>query len=406
MTEVSLLIYPWDVLADGPERVIDTVANLGVDRLAIATAYHSAEVISPRRRDRVSTVAEANTSHLPLNAGAFSGLAVPPSRIASEHPELYPSLKQAADNAGIALTGWGIAFHNTDMATANPAAAIKNCFGDAFTHGLCPANPAAQSYAVELFGEIAGSGIFDRVLVESLSYLLYSHGHPHELWGARLDPTTRYLLSLCFCSHCFEAGIERGIDVGQLRTRVSAELNRTWNAQAPAGRDSDDGAEIASLHMMWPELAAYTRMRNEIVTALAGQVARSIRANGAALDLSAAVWGRPAFSNWMEGVDVAASVAVADSFVLESYYPTAGEVSRELDHTLAAAALVDRGPESLASAITLWPSFHPTKDSFLSKVEAIRGSGVGKLALYNYGTATTPTLSWIKDAAELMRDGS
>ena len=406
MSEVSLMIYPWDVIADGPERVVETVAELGVDRLVIATAYHSAEVISPRRMDRVSTVAEANTSHLPLDLDNFSDLSIPPSRIALEHPELYPSLKRAADEAGVALSGWGIAFHNSTMATARPDAAITNCFGDSFTHGLCPANPDAERYAIELMGAIAGSGLFDRVLVESLSYLLYNHGHPHELWGARLDPTTRYLLSLCFCDNCHRQGTQRGIDVAALRLRVSRELYRTWNAEAPTGRDSDDGAEIASLHMMWPDLAAYTRMRNEIVTDLAGHVAEVLHSKGAMLDLSAAVWGRPAFSNWMEGVDIAASVAVADSFVLESYYPTAGEVARELDHTIAAAALSNRGAESLASAITLWPSFHPTKDSFLSKVDAIRGSGVSKLALYNYGTATVPTLSWISDAAELMRSGS
>ena len=102
------MIYPWDVIADGPERVVETVAELGVDRLVIATAYHSAEVISPRRMDRVSTVAEANTSHLPLDLDNFSDLSIPPSRIALEHPELYPSLKRAADEAGVALSGWGI----------------------------------------------------------------------------------------------------------------------------------------------------------------------------------------------------------------------------------------------------------------------------------------------------------
>jgi len=403
LSDVSLMIYPWDVVSDGPERVIEIVASLGVDRLAIATAYHSAEVISPRRSDRVSTLAEANTIHFPIRASSFTGLAVPPSRIARENPDLYFSLKRAADAAGISLTGWGIAFHNTDLATDHPEVAIENCFGDTFAHGLCPANPSAQMYAVELFGEISSSGLFDRVLVESLSYLLYGHGHPHELWGARFDPTTRYLLSLCFCTHCSAAAMKRGIDIGLLRVRVSHELHRTWNAETPVGRDPDDGTEIGSLHMVWPELAAYTRMRNEIVTELAGAVARVIRTNGAVLDLSAAVWGRPAFSNWMEGVDVAASIAIADSFVLESYYPTAGEVAREIDHTLAAAALSDRGPESIASAITLWPSFHPTKDSFLSKVDAIRGAGVSKLALYNYGTATAQTLAWVKDAVEMMR---
>src|SRR3546814_12350730 len=108
-------------------------------------------------------------------------------------------MKRAAVAAGVAVDGWVIAFHNTDLATANPEAAIENCFGDHFTHGLCPSSPAARTYAMELLAAASGTGLFERVLVESLSYLLVGHGHPPELWGARLDATTRYLLSLCFC---------------------------------------------------------------------------------------------------------------------------------------------------------------------------------------------------------------
>src|SRR5690606_2370599 len=103
-------------------------------------------------------------------------------------------------------------------------------FGDRFTHGLCPANPRSRDYARELVAGLGSTGLFDRMFVESVSYLLYGHGHPHELWGARLDPTTRYLVSLCFCEHCESAGRDRGVDVPALRARVAAELGRTWNA--------------------------------------------------------------------------------------------------------------------------------------------------------------------------------
>ena len=99
MSELSMLIYPWDLQADGVENAVETVAELGVTRLEIATAYHSAEVIAPRRTERVFVRAEANTAHLPLPDDTFSDLRIPASSIASNDPELYPRLKAAADAA-------------------------------------------------------------------------------------------------------------------------------------------------------------------------------------------------------------------------------------------------------------------------------------------------------------------
>lgn len=401
MAELSMLIYPWDLDGVEPQSVVDEVAALGVTRLQIATAYHSAEVISPRRTTEVARVAEANRIHLPVAADSFTDLAIPPSSIAERDPDLYPRLKRAADAAGIGLDGWAIAFHNTDLASHRPDAAIVNCFGDAFTHGLCPANPATRRYAIELLSAVAGTRLFERLLVESLSYLLVAHGHPHELWGARLDPTTRYLLSLCFCASCVDQGERVGVDVATLRRRVASELHRTWNADHPAGRAPDGVGELASLLLAWPDLARYTRMRMDVVSSLVVEAVSVVRDQGVLLDVSAAVWGRPAPTNWLEGVDIAQTLAVADGFVLESYFPTAGEVAAELDHTQAIAALVEN-PAPLTVALTVWPSFSPTRADFLAKVEAVLGTGVDRLALYNYGTATAASIDWVRSAAERM----
>lgn len=402
MSEVGLMLYPWDVVADGPERVVDEIASRGASRIEIATAYHSAEAIAPRRDAGVVTVAEANTLHLPVPAESFSDVRIPQSRIAEQHPDLYERLAEAAGAAGLSLGGWAIAFHNSSLASEHPEAAITSCFGDTFTHGLCPANPSARHYAVELIEAVASSGYFDRLLVESLSYLLYSHGHPHELWGARLDATTRYLLSLCFCRYCTEAGASRGIDVDALRQHVAAHLSRSWNQDFPHGRDGDDGSELASLHHVWPELHAYTQMRMERVTALATDVIAAAHKHGVLLDVSAAVWGRPAQMNWLEGVDVVETLRVADGFVLESYHPGAGEVAREIDHTLALRSLLPGNAADINVALTLWQSLSRNRGDFSAKVETVAASGVQRLSLYNYGTATRATLDWIDDAVEIM----
>ncbi|GAA4836031.1 hypothetical protein [Garicola koreensis] len=403
MPDISMLIYPWDIETDGVDEVVGTLSELGVTGLTIAAAYHSAEVLAPRRTSRVFTRAEPNSVHLPLARDAFSGLSVPPSSMATNSPDLYPELKAATDAAGIRLDGWVVALHNSRLATQHPECAILSCFNDRFTHGLCPNNPAVRRYVSELFGGIAGSGLFERVLAESISYLLYGHGHPHELWGARLDTTTRYLLSLCFCEHCAESGAERNIDVESLRSKVAAELTRTWNQSYPAGRDHDEGLELASLHVNWPDLAAYTRMRLDTVTSLAATTAHVCHNERVHFDLGAAVWGRPSPLNWLEGVDISSSFDIADKFMLQSYYPRGGEVAREIDHTFGLAAARDLPIGELAVAMTLWPDHHNTREGFLSKVNLVRDADINTLALYNYSTATRDTLSWVADAVAVMK---
>jgi hypothetical protein len=401
--ELTMLIYPWDIQADGPEKVLDELATLGVDRLQIATAYHSAEVIAPRRRAGVFTAAEANTAHLPLPGDAFTGLSVPSSSIARRDPGLYPRLATAAAERGIALDGWAIGLHNSSLAVVHPDAALLNCFGDRFTHALCPANPGVRRFAVELFTAIAATGYFRRMLAESISYLLYSHGHPHELWGARLDMTTRYLLSLCFCPSCTAAGASAGIDVDALRAKVARELERTWNAEFSAPRRPDDGLELMSLLVAWPDLAAFGAMRCAQVTSLVTGIRAGCAAAGVALDVSAAVWGRPSAANWMEGVDIAATRRVADGFVLESYYDTVDEVVRELDHVLALSEPSGPPGASLAVAFTLWEAHHGTSGMLAAKARAAREAGASTLALYNYSTATRRTLGWVTAIAAAFK---
>ena len=403
--EVAMLIYPWDIQVDGTAKVLDTVTSLGVDRLQIATVYHSAELISPRRDASVATIAEANTAHLPLADGAFSRLSIPPSSIAQRDPELYPRLSAAAAEQGIALDGWAIALHNSSLAVAHPDAALLNCFGDRFTHALCPANPGVRRYAVELFAAVARTGYFQRILAESVSYLLYSHGHPHELWGARLDVTTRYLLSLCFCPHCTAAGVAGGIDVAALRLKAGRELQRTWNAEFSALRAPDDGIELMSLVVGWPDLAAFTAMRCAQVTSLVTEIRDACSAEGALLDISAAVWARPSASNWMEGVDIGAMRRIADGFVLESYHENVDEVVRDLDHVLALSGPTDDAGASLTVALTLWEAHHRTADGLVSKARAAREAGASSLALYNYATATKRTLGWMAAAVAEFKGG-
>lgn len=395
MSELTMFAYPWDLAVEEPRQVVAELAARGVTRLAVAAAYHSASVIAPRRTAHVTTTAEANRAHLPLAPEAFGEVVLEPSTLATDRPELFEQIADAASEHGLdGVTGWVVALHNSDLAARHPELALQTCFGDRSGHGLCPSQPAVREYVRALAGAVAGTGRFDRVFLESASYLLAGHGHPHELWAVRLDPRGRLLLSLCFCDACgTEAGV-RDIDAEGLRARCAERLHRAWNAPLMPLRAPDEGAELAALLVADPELAAYVRMRCELVSALVADVARALRERGVALTLSSAVWGRPAPLNWLEGVDLRRSGELADLLGVTTYTAALPDVARELDVVLA-----DVDPARVMLLNTLWPEHHATAAELVAKVALAREAGVRSFALYNQATAPAATLPWIDAVA-------
>lgn len=396
MTDLGIFLYPWDAAHDGPGEVVARLADLGVSRINIATAYHSAETLAPVRTRQVFHRAEANVLHMPVGPDNFSDAAIPQGTLATQRPEVFPELADAARTAGIRLSSWIVTGHNSSLAQSDPDLAIENCFGDRSTHGLCPANPRSVALFDELVGGVVATGLFDEVFVESLSYLLWGHGHPHELWAVRLDPVARYLLSLCFCSHCITLAGEAGT---RLRPWVVEFLHTRWNDPISVVRDAGDAEELTALLTGSEDLATYTSMRLGVVAALSQRIVDTAHAGDTELVLTGAVWGRPASLNWTEGIDPGRIAAIADVFTMQAYHATLGEVAAELD---VVRGLVGNRPARLRLAQTLWPDHHASVDVLLAKVDAAVTLGVEAIDLYNYGMAPAPMIGWIGEVARLL----
>lgn len=399
MTELAAFVYPWDVAADGPETVAAQLADLGVSRIDIATAYHSAETIRPRRLDGVHVRVEPNVAHLPLDVSRFGELAPRQGTLAREQADLYPRLAKTAGEAGMSLSGWTIALHQSALATAFPKHSLENCFGDPSTHALCPANPAVADYAVELCSAVARTGFFDELMLESLSYGLVGHGHPHELWAVRLDTATRYLLSLCFCGSCLMRGQSAGIDGDALRRWTRQRLNRLWNSPLSAVRAADNGEEMSALLAENADLAAWSRMRRDVVTELTRRATDAAAEAGARLVMGSAVWARPAPLNWMEGIDFGSMASVCDGVALMAYHEATAAVARDIDF-----ATTMMPAEKIQLLQTIWPSQHAGVDTLLEKLRLARAAGVKRFGLYNFGMASAPLLEWLRAAAAAINE--
>lgn len=397
MAELSIFLYPWDAQRDGAGATVERVAELGATRLAVAVAYHSAEVITPRREGPLVTNVEANRVHLPLPEGTFTGLALPPSAFALAFPGWFVELAEHARGPGLGLTAWVVALHNSALAQSHPDDALQNCAGDRSAHGLCPSAPRSRVYVRELVRAVAATGLFDRVLLESATFLLAGHGHPHELAAVRHDVTTRLLLSLCFCPHCRRDAETRGIDADRLRDRVRGRLIDRWSSPLAGIRDDDEGLELAALLVDDTDLAGYARMRMDVVSTLLEEAAAEAAAHGVALGTTTAVWGRPTPLNWTEGIDLAATGRIVSQVAITTYDPDPRQVARELDHALELI------PADRAMQLnTLWLAHHPTLDDLLAKVQLGLDAGVRAFGLYNLAMAPPAVVGWTRAVADLI----
>jgi hypothetical protein len=402
MAEACLYVYPWDVAELGPDAMVKWAVEHGVDRLAVAVAYHSAELIAPDSTGHVHRSVEANVSYLPLPDANFTTLSLPPGRLALSNPDLFPKLRECAYRAGIGLTAWTVALHNSDLASRSPDAALENGFGDRSAHGLCPAHPDVRTYALELVTGVAGTRLFDEVMVESLSYLIAPHGHPHELVGVRMDTATRVLLSLCFCKHCLRFGEEAGIDGMRLRAWVCETLRRVWNGPAAGVRSADDGLDLLGLVFARPDLGDWIRMRSGVVSSLLAQVSRRAQESGARLAAGGPVWARPLPLGIMEGIDIASGGDVASRTVLMPYYRELDPFARDLEFAISVG-----DPRRFQVLQTLWHTHHPGGLSDLTrKIDLALSLGFDQFGFYNFATATAPALEWVRAVTEHIHSRS
>lgn len=402
MSELAVYLYPWDVVDAGAEPLVADLVARHVDRISVATVYHSAEYVQPRHRARYRVV-DPNAAHLPLPP--FQGeLRARPGALAIDAAGLFGELAHQAATAGITMTGWAVGLHNSLLATAHPDAALIDCFGGRSGHALCPANPATQLYVRELVAGLASTGHFDELMVENLAYLLAPHGHPHELSGVPFDTPTRALLSLCFCDHCGAAAATDGVDAASLAEWVAGVLTSWWNGPAAGlvgGSSWRTSDELAGLIFARSDLAPFLATRCRVADELQRIAAEVAGAHGVALSTTGPGALRPTSLGFVEGLRPSGPAEEVARTMLLPYHADRGEVLRELAFTASVAEVA-----RCQVLQTLWPTHHPGGcDDLLDKVTLARTLGYDQFGLYNYATATDETLRWIERVAEVVHDG-
>ena len=252
----SAFLYPWDVLGDpdAPARL----ADLGLDGVTLASAYHSTRALTPRHpRTRIVTAPYAAVYYPPSDTH-WAGQALRP------HPQRWLDSAdpwgEAAEQlraAGLEVASWVVLAHNSRLGGENPDSTVRNAYGDRYPWALCAARPEVVAYCAALAAEAGARPGAVGTELESCGWYGMAHLHAHDkIGGVPLDGTAQYLMSLCFCDVCAAGYAAAGVP--DLAAAVRAALGPVWAGAAERGAEpgADEWAGVEAL--LGKELAALT----------------------------------------------------------------------------------------------------------------------------------------------------
>ena len=401
-------MFAQDLVDEGVERVLERSQDAGANSVTVAASYHHGRDVFPHNPRHRVVFHEGGVVYFHPDLGRYDQTSLKPkvAAIAVASDPMAEVVEEAA-RRDMGVSAWTVFLHNSRLGLLHPECTISNAFGDRLIHYLCPANPDVISYAAGLATDIARYGVRS-IAFEALSYLPFDHGYHHERNFLRLSPTVRYLLGLCFCSHCLAAAGALGVDGNRVRSRVRELIDGVSESAANDIWEEDVQGQAIRAEA-GGELGGYLDAREATVTAIVREVATAVRREAPGvktvfLDLSGGVLGyadgKPrtdATSTsiaWRDGVSMQAVAAECDGIGVLGYFAAIDRFVREL----AAYREVVPSPHTLE--VLLRPMMPDTgsADELAAKVTALIDLGEIDISFYHYGFMRLESLAWIRAA--------
>lgn len=391
----ALWIYPWDILDAGIDETVRRARDeWNLTALSLATSYHSAKFLLPRRSGRRVFLSGGSAVYFRPQDGMYAASSLRP--VITPRIELLDVLDRTAEachRAGLQLRGWTVGLHNSRLGEAHPDVTEENVFGDRYPWALCPAHPDVRSYLKALIRDLTTHHDLDAIDLESTGFHGLVHGHHHELTGINLGPTEEYLLGLCFCTHCLARSTTGGVDGEALRHQIRDLVDARFRDEASMPTpDGADSRELASLIWSWPELWAYGRTRMETVTSLVREIKEeSLAGSSTRLALTAATFVRSVANAWLEGMDLRGLSSHADEVITLSYVHDPRQVAADVRF----ARDLTGDTEGVIVGLSLLAQATSDAANLQAKVQAARELGASKFSFYNYGFLSEARLAWL-----------
>lgn len=382
--DYAMWTYPWDVLDEGAEAVIERLDALGVGEINLATNYHTVQAFLPHNPERRTFFAHASAYFEPR--GDYGDIEPVPNEQMGDEDwlEQIATALEAAD-ADVGLNSWTVGCHNSRLGMAHRDAALTNAHGDDLVFGLCPSNPAVREYLVALVSDLDGRGHFDRIELESFDYFFGSgFGWHHDKFHTRLGTLGEFLYGICFCDHCRENAADKGIDVDRARSAVATTVDSIADGAFP------HDTAVAGWLAAHPTVEAYVRARIDTLYEVYEAVTDAV--SDAALGCYVGFLGIE--DAWMHGYDLDRFGDLLDYYTVIAYESSRADA---VDRLRVADAFTDVPLH--AGVLPGHPAVHD-EATVASIVDGLERAGAERISFYNYGLLPTRNLEWIGAAID------
>ncbi|MEV7854303.1 hypothetical protein [Streptomyces sp. NPDC088183] len=390
--KTSAFLYPWDVIGD-PDAAA-RVADLGVQQVTLAAAYHSTRALTPRHPGRRIVTAEHAAVLYPPDPDRWAGQGLRPhgqSWVASDDP--FAEAAEALTGAGLEVHTWVVLAHNSRLGAEHPETSVVNAYGDRYPWAPCIGRPAVRAYLLALAAEAAVRPGARGTELESCGWYGFAHLHAHDkIAGVGLGDAAQYLMSLCFCPDCRTGYAGQGLDPDALAAAVRGALEPVWagSGSAESGRAGIErllGADLTAATLQWRGTVARTLQESAVAAVRA--------AAGPGFQVLLHADPAPHRTGANVGVDPAHILSVADGVVLPC---TGDDPARE-----AVLGPFDGHDGVLAANFSVVTGMGGSPATLERDAAHAASLGANQLRLYHAGLASGPDLEAVAGALSRLR---
>lgn len=379
----GLYCFAWNAAElgeDGARAFVARAKSLGLSALYMAATYHAGWLLRPHSSGARAYMTHDGAAYFQPDMELYGAIKPRPAPFVVER-DWMREVRAACAREGLEFWAWTIGAHNTPLGLDNWGACVRNAFGDALPHALCPAHPEVRRYLIGLCEDLARNVGVTGLMLESFGYGGWKHGHHHERELTGLSGWESQLMGLCFAPDTKDAARARRVDADAVHAGVRALLEGAMDAapDRPAGHPAamDEAQERV------PGLGEYMDARRAIERDL-------FRAIRAAVPAETRFWRR--YDAEMEDVTPPQTTVSAANIY--------GQDEGKARETLAKARAELPDAYELHAGMRLGLGLPGSEAEFQSIARAAREAGAARLVFYNASESPRRMIEWIPAALQ------
>lgn len=388
---LALFCYPWDVIDEGCDAIIEAAKRSGLNSIYITVNYHSGMFFLPHSTKRKIYFPEPGALY--FNPGKWHdehSFQSPISNLTDNWDLFWDELSTKCKQNNIKLCAWMLGTHNSGIGNKHPQFAVHNAWGDPITHSLCPFNSEVVDHFVNLSRDIVKLGVFDKILIESLEYLPLRHGHHHEVIGVDFTDDIDFIMSLNFSNSCIKKLKDKNIDGNLIRNWVKETTENYFNNKSQSKPMKWHDFE----NILNGEFWKYYEVREESITNINNLVVNELRNDKnliiGLLDFGPLYSLGPNGKRWQNGVNLEKILPLVDEIHPTFYFADLGLTKSQYE---IYKKVLENKKEMIPAIRTILPQTTDQKN-LQSQLEIFKKDAVG-FSFYNYSFMNFENLDWI-----------